>query len=70
MKRPTPSDAEIAMELIEEISADAQSLHPKLHWKQSQDAICAIYRLAHWIRSPKCRKNHKGWGDPIKGWKP
>ena len=50
-----------ALEMIEEISADAQSTDPKRDWEQSHDAICAIYRVVHSIRSPKCRPNHPSW---------
>jgi len=50
-----------ALEMIEEISADAQKTDPKRDWKESQDAICAIYRIVHSIRSPECRHNHPSW---------
>ena len=47
--------------MIEEISADAQSLDPKRDWKESQKAVCEIYEVIHSIRSPACRKNHPRW---------
>ena len=50
-----------ALEAIEEISADAQSTDPKRDWKESYGAVCRIYQIAHWVRAPKCRKNHRGW---------
>jgi hypothetical protein len=49
------------LEMIEEVSADAQSLHPQEDWKESQDAVCFIYELVHTIRTPGCRKNHPEW---------
>ncbi len=55
----------MAMEMIEEVSADAQSTDPKRDWKESQDAVCYIYELAHAARAPKCRKNHPGWAKKI-----
>ncbi len=64
MKRNRISEAERtekALEMIEEVSADAQSLDPKRDWKQSQEAVCRVYELVHSIRCPKCRKNHPRW---------
>ncbi len=55
----------VALEAIEEISADAQSTEPFRDWKQSHDAVIAIYKIVHSIRSPKCRKNHPSWVEPI-----
>jgi len=51
----------MAWEMIEEIATHAQSLHPRRDWKESQKAVCDIYRIAHSIRSPGCRKNHPDW---------
>jgi len=55
----------MALEMIEEISADAQSVSPRREWKESQDAVCLIYELVHSIRSPGCRKNHPEWAKKI-----
>ncbi len=55
-----------AMEMIEEISADAQTTHPQKRWKESYEAVCRIYQLAHSIRAPRCRKNHPDWHQEIK----
>ena len=66
MKNITDSDRlEMGLEMIEEISADAQSLNPKRDWKKSQEAVCEVYRIVHSLRSPACRKNHKDWSDKI-----
>lgn len=51
----------MALEMIEEITADAQSLHPEAEWKQSAEAVGKIYEIVHSIRAPKCRKNHPKW---------
>lgn len=61
MKITEGARAKKALEMIEEISVDAQSTNPQRDWKRSQDAVCEIYRLVHSIRSPGCRKNHKQW---------
>ena len=50
-----------ALDIIEDISTYAQSTDPKRDWKKSQDAVCQIYRIAHTILIPKCRKNHPRW---------
>lgn len=50
-----------AMEMIEEETADAQSLDPKRDWKRSYEAVVRVYKLAHTIRSPGCRENHLEW---------
>mgnify|MGYP001571949895 CR=1 FL=1 len=55
----------MAWEMIEEISTHAESLDPKRDWKESQEAVCDIYKIAHSIRSPGCRKNHPDWSDKI-----
>ena len=47
--------------MIEEASADAQSLDPKRDWERSHDAVCEIYEIIHSIRAPDCRKNHPKW---------
>ena len=44
------------LEMIEEIAADAACMDPK-----RSNAVDAIYRIAHTIRVPGCRKNHAGW---------
>ena len=51
----------MAFLLIEEISTYAQSTDPKRDWKESGEAINRIYRLAHTINNPGCRKNHPAW---------
>lgn len=53
------------LEMIEEISADAQSLDPKRDWKDSYDGIIEIYQIVHSLRAPKCRKNHVDWVELI-----
>ena len=55
---PSRKELEAALEAIEEISACAQSTDPQRDWKLSQEAVCEIYRIAHWVRAPGCRKNH------------
>ena len=64
-KRPTGREAIKALGIIENITGNAESLDPKRDWKESHDAICSIYELAHWVRAPKCRKNHPSWGDAL-----
>lgn len=54
-----------AWEMIEEISSHHQSIHPKKDWKESHEAVCDIYKIAHSIRAIKCRKNHPHWCDKI-----
>ena len=54
-----------ALDIIEDISTYAQSTDPKRDWKKSQEAVCQIYRIAHTILLPKCRKNHAQWSDQI-----
>lgn len=56
---------EMAWEMVEEISTHAESLDPKRDWEESQDAVVAIYKIAHSIRSIGCRKNHAAWSDSI-----
>lgn len=51
-----------AIEEIEDISIEAQSTNPKRAWLASHTAVCAIYRIAHAARAPKCRRNHPKWG--------
>lgn len=53
--------AKQALLAIEEISAYAQSTAPRKTWRQSHEAVCEIYRIAHWVNAPKCRKNHRSW---------
>lgn len=55
----------VALHLIEEIAANAQSLDPKRDWRESHDSVCAIYRLAHVINVPGCVKNHPSWAEPL-----
>ena len=55
----------MAWELVEEISTHAQSTDPQRDWKDSHDAICNVYRIAHAIRLIGCRKNHPKWCDAI-----
>ena len=55
----------VALELIEDISADAQLLDPKRDWKQSYRAVIKIYQLVHSVRAPGCRENHPKWIRPI-----
>lgn len=52
---------EKALEMIEEISGSEQSADPQRDWRGIYEAFCRIYRIVHSIRSPKCRKNHRGW---------
>lgn len=52
---------ETGIKIIEAIAANAQSVRPKKHWFELNKAVCEIYRIAHTISSPKCRKNHKDW---------
>lgn len=54
-----------ALEMIEEVSANAQSTNPKRDWKDSHSAICEIYEIVHSIRAPGCRKNHPDWCERI-----
>ena len=55
----------MAVEMIEEESADAQSTDPKRDWKRSHEAVCRVYEIAHSLRSIECRKNHPSWSDSI-----
>ena len=50
------------MELIEDISANAQGLTDS----KDQLAIASIYRIAHSVLSPACLRNHPSWDEPIK----
>lgn len=63
MKRKISEDERLdkALEMIEEISVHAQTLHPKDFWKESAQAVSKIYEIIHSIRTPKCRKNHPRW---------
>ena len=54
-----------ALQMIEEISADAQSTDPKRSWKQSHKAVCEIYEIVHTITTPECRHNHPEWTNKI-----
>lgn len=54
-----------AMEVIEQITSNAQSIEPKRDWKESQEAINAAFRIAHAARKPSCMSAHPDWGDPI-----
>ena len=54
-----------ALEMIEDISSDAQSTCPKKTWQTSHDAVCEIYKLVHSLRSIGCRKNHPAWLEKI-----
>jgi len=55
----------MAWEMIGEISTHAQSTDPKRDWQESQEAVCAIYRIVHSIDAPSCRKNHGDWLKPV-----
>lgn len=66
MKKITERErARMAMMMIDEISAEAQTTHSEKHGKELHDSICEIYRIAHSISGPKCRKNHPGWLDGV-----
>ena len=54
-----------ALRLIDDITANAQSLDPKRDWEQSHDAVCQAYEIAHAAFNPSCMKAHPLWGKPI-----
>lgn len=56
---------EYGLSMIEEISCHAESLDPQRDWKQSSDSISEIFRIAHSLNSPSCRKNHTRWCQKI-----
>ena len=48
------------LELIEEIAGE------QITEAGTEGPWSAVYRLAHYARSAKCRRNHPDWGDPVK----
>ena len=54
-----------ALEMIERISANAQSVGPKRDWKESHESVCEIYQIVHTIRTPECRYTHPSWTKAI-----
>lgn len=69
--KPEPTEAErckVGLEMIEDISASAQSAHPEDEGERIHTAICAIYEIIHTLRSPACRKNHPKWLEQLDKW--
>ena len=48
-------------EMIHEIAEDASANSGS----KADEALNSIYRIAHTMGTPKCRKNHANWIKPI-----
>lgn len=55
------------LEMIEEATADGQSIDPELKGEGTRmhKELCRAYEIVHSLRAPKCRKNHQRWWKQI-----